>query len=79
MLIRGNAATSAAIHWRDSSDIPVVLIKSQLGRGTVKHNLYLLRAVYDLSTTTCFDLYIGHHQVALLLVIRLTIQYTVWL
>ena len=33
----------------------------------------------NLSTTTCFYLYIGHHQAVLLLVISLTTQYTVWL
>ena len=53
-------------------DIPIVLIKSQLGSSTVKHNLHLLQVVYKL-TTTCFGLHIGHHQVVHLLVIRLTI------
>jgi len=46
--------------------------------------LYLLRVVYNLSTTTRFGLYIGHHQVVPFLVIGLTIQncivlYIVWL
>jgi len=35
------------------------------------------RGFTNLSTTTCFGFYIGHYQVVLLLVIRLTIQYTV--
>ena len=54
MLIRGNAATSAAIHWGDSSDIPVVLIKSQLGQtqlifatgGLQSVNNYMFRFLY---------------------------------
>jgi len=35
------------------------------------------RGFTNLSTTTCFGFYIGHYQVVLLLVTRLTIQYTV--